>query len=60
MFVDMWYGHKVSEVDRITVSFSDTDCIYRGNLFVHGRCVGDFTAKDSLEIEKKFGKVWLE
>lgn len=54
MFIDMWYGNKIEEVDKITVSFSDLDCEYRGNCYIGGKCVGDFSTQDSLEIGRTF------
>lgn len=54
MFLDMWYRNKPEEVDKISFSFSDLDCVYRGNCYVNGKCVGDFSTSDSLEIERTF------
>lgn len=52
--IDMWYCDKVTEVDRITITFSDLDCVYRGNCFIKGKYVGNYEAKDSCELEKAF------
>lgn len=54
MKIDMWYGDKVSDVDAIDISFSDCDCIYRGNCFIKGKCVGDYVVSDSVKLEKMF------
>ena len=54
MFIDLWYGNKVSEVDALTISFSDLDCEYRGNMYKAGKAIGDFSTKDSTEIQKAF------
>ena len=31
--IDMWYGDKPEEVTGINWSFSETDCVYHGNLY---------------------------
>lgn len=54
MFIDMWYGDRVVDVDFITCFFSDVDCVYRGNCFIKGKVVGDFNTKRSYEIERTF------
>jgi hypothetical protein len=56
MKIDMWYGNKISEVAFIDCWFSDCDCIYRGNLYdSNQKAIGDYSTKDSTEIEKQFG-----
>lgn len=52
--IDMWYGNKAEEVAKIDIFFSDLDCVYRGNCYIDGKIVGDYSASDSLEIEKAF------
>ncbi len=52
--IDMWYNDLVSEVDKIDVSFSDADCVYRGNLYIAGKMVGDYSCNSSTEIERAF------
>lgn len=52
--LDMWYGNSVSEVDHIDIFFCDLDCEYRGNVYIKGKCVGDYSCKDSMEIPKLF------
>ena len=55
MKIDLWYGDKISDVAFISCSFSDCDCIYRGNLFDKDkRIIGDYSTHDSVEIEKQF------
>jgi hypothetical protein len=51
---DFWYGHTLKDADRVTVSFSDCECIYRGNLWKDGEPIGDFWSYDSVAIEKRF------
>lgn len=50
----MWYGNSLDEITKITCSFSDLDCVYRGNLYIGDRIVGDYVTADSLKIEKTF------
>lgn len=52
--IDMWHGDKPEDADRISVSFSDMDCEYRGNIYKNGKAIGDYSANDSLEIQKAF------
>lgn len=52
--VDMWYGDRLDEVDRLDITFNDLDGKYRGNCLIKGKYVGDFVAKDTESIEKKF------
>lgn len=54
MITDMWYGNKIEDVTKIDIFFSDLDCLYRGNIYINDKCVGDYTAEDTQEIEKKF------
>jgi len=54
MIIDMWYGNKPTEADRITAYFCDLDAVYRGNLYKEGRVIGDYTARHSYEIEQTF------
>lgn len=55
MTIDFWYGNKLRDVARIDCFFSDIDCVYRGNLYdASGKIIGDYSAKDSAEITRKF------
>ena len=59
MEFDFWYGDTVAEVTSISCFFNDLDCEYRGNMYrKDGKCIGDFSATDSLEIEKYFKGVF--
>ena len=54
MKIDLWYPD-----DRVIAgadcTFYPNDGIYRGNLYnADGRCIGDYSSKDSMEIEKRF------
>lgn len=52
--IDMWYGDKIEDVDKITISFSDLDSMYRGNMFINGKFVGDYETDSSLLLEEMF------
>ena len=52
--IDMWYGDKKEDADKIDVFFSDVDCIYRGNIYKEGKAIGDYSCTDSLKLEKAF------
>lgn len=54
MIIDLWYNDTLEDVTKVTRSFSDTDCIYRGNLYNGNRIIGDYSSRDSVEIEKTF------
>lgn len=36
IIIDLWYGNTLQECDGLTYSFSDCDCIYRGNIIKNG------------------------
>lgn len=52
--IDMWYGDKPTEADKISINFYDLDAEYRGNIYKNGETIGDYSCKDSLELEKAF------
>ncbi len=52
--LDFWYNNKVSEVDAIDICFYPNGCYYAGNMYKNNKIIGDYTTKDSLEIEKTF------
>ena len=53
MKIDIWYnGEKAAFA---SCYFYPNEGIYRGNLYnEQGRIIGDFSARDSVEIEKRF------
>lgn len=57
---DMWYGDNPADADRIFCFFYDSDCTYRGNLYKEGRCIGDFTATDSVELDKRLAALGFD
>lgn len=52
--IDMWYGDDHEEADKIDISFYPNDWEYRGNIYINGKIVGDYTCNDSLELERAF------
>lgn len=53
MKIDLWY--KGEKIARIDCYFYPDAGVYRGNLYnADGRIIGDFSAHDSVEIEKRF------
>ena len=53
--IDFWYGDTLQDVKSIDCFFSDTDCIYRGNMYNADRkIIGDYSCADSVTIEKVF------
>lgn len=53
MRVDIWYeGEKAARVDCF---FYPNSGEYRGNLYnKDGKAIGDFSARDSVEVERRF------
>lgn len=54
LHVDMWYGDTVEDADKIDISFSDCDCVYRGNIWKNGKMIGDYWCDDCAILEKLF------
>lgn len=54
MIIDMWYRNKPEECDGIDVFFYPNEGIYRGNIYLNGKAIGDFSTTDSGEIERQF------
>ena len=52
--IDMWYNNAVEEADKITVTFSDIDAMYRGSIYQDNKIIGDYSCNDSVELEKAF------
>ena len=56
MNIDLWYGNTLKECDNYNWRFSDCDLVYRGNIYIDGKAVGDFTAptlQDFYDLWKK-------
>lgn len=41
--IDMWYGDKLSDVDKYDVFWSDRDLVYRRNFYKDGKIIGDYS-----------------
>lgn len=54
MTVDMWYGDSVEDADEIDFTFYPNDCEYRGNIFLNGKAIGDYTCSSFDEIKQTF------
>lgn len=57
IIIDLWYGDTLQECDGLTCSFSDCDCVYRGNIIKNGQFVGDYTAGEFQSIEKLYRRM---
>lgn len=55
--IDMWYGDKLSDVDKVDGSWSDLDLIYRGSLYKNGRTIGDYSCNDLSELYNKLERL---
>lgn len=57
IYIDMWYGDALDfEKCRVDVFFSDSDCMYRGNIYdKNGKAIGDYATSDSVALAKRFG-----
>ena len=60
MFIDFWNNDTLETIDGASVSFYPNAGEYRGNVYKNGRPVGDFTSKDSAEIENIFPGIFGE
>lgn len=52
--IDMWYGDKPTEADKIDIEFYDLYNEYGGNIYKNGEIIGDYSYKSSMELEKAF------
>ena len=53
MNIDYWY--KNEKAVAADCFFYPNECIYRGNLYnKDGKIIGDYSSRDSVEIEKRF------
>lgn len=55
--IDMWYGDKFTEADKIDITFYPNDGEYRGNIYKNGKAIGDYTCNDSIALEKTFSQL---
>lgn len=60
MHIDFWYEEE-KEIAAADCFFYPNSGEYRGNIYNgSGRIIGDYTAKDSVEIEKRFPGIFGE
>lgn len=52
--IDMWYGDKATEADKIDITFYPNDGEYRGNIYKNSKAIGDYSCNNSIELEKYF------
>ena len=55
--IDMWYGDKHTEADKIDASFYPNDGEYKGNIYKNGKIIGDYSCNDSVELENTFSQL---
>lgn len=55
MKIDYWYGNKKKAICFVDCFAYPNSGFYAGNIYdKNKKAIGDFTSKDSLEIEKTF------
>ena len=52
--IDMWHKNNQEEITGIDWSFSDLDCVYRGNLYKGDKMIWDYTADTMQEVQEAF------
>lgn len=57
IIIDLWYSDTLTDCDGLTYSFSDIDCVYRGNIVKNGRFVGDYTARNFQAVEDLYSRM---
>lgn len=61
MSIDFWYGDTKDDVTGGDAYFYPNEGIYRGNLYnKDGKCIGDYIATDSGEIEDLLPNIFGE
>ena len=55
--IDMWYGDRPEDADKIDVSFCPNEGIYRGNIYKNRKFIGDYWCRDSLLLERVFSQL---
>lgn len=56
LYMDFWYGNTLSECTSASWTFSDCDCIYRGNLYIGEKPVGDYSCTELQTIQQAWEK----
>ena len=52
--IDFWYNDKFEDITGVDCTFYPNAGEYRGNIYKGVEIIGDYTAKDSAEIETAF------
>lgn len=52
--LDFWYDHTIEDVTKVSVSFNGSTGLYTGWMYRGEQIIGDFSAADSIELEKTF------
>ena len=52
--IDMWYGDKSTEVDKLDIAFYPNEGKYRGNLYRNGKIIGDYVCDSSEQLKNTF------
>jgi hypothetical protein len=55
--LDMWYGNKKEDIQKLDCFFYPNSGQYRGNVYINNKAVGDYTATDSIELENYFPQI---
>lgn len=58
--IDMWYGDKLSDIDKFDAFWSDCDLVYRGNFYKDGKAIGDFTCDYLSKLYDKLDNLAVE
>lgn len=52
--IDFWYKNSLQEITRIDLFFNGYSGLYEGNIYINDKIVGDYSADDSIELERTF------
>lgn len=58
--IDMWYGDKLSDIDKYDVFWSDCDLVYRGNFYKDGKVIGDYSCNYISDLYDKLHNLAVE
>lgn len=61
MKIDMWYGDSAIAIAGADCFFYPNSGEYRGNIYNNnGKAIGDYTARNSVEIEDQFPGIFAQ
>lgn len=58
--IDMWYGDKLSDIDKYDVFWSDCDLVYRGSFYKDGKIIGDYSCNYISDLYDKLDNLAVE